>query len=218
LIVFEMAQVKKEAVRVRILDAASRLFEERGYVGATMGQIAARARLSSANIYDYFPSKLAIAFAIFEPWIGERVAQIEVECASIRDPRTRLGHALGRLWRDIPFERNSFLNNFIQAIAVSTIDEGYRPIILTHMRERIEALISNCIGGERREIVDIGSIAHLAVMAFDGFVINGHLNPNTSRVDASVEAVCDLILGRRTSRAQTTAQKKSAKAIKARAG
>jgi AcrR family transcriptional regulator len=191
-----MAQVKKEAVRSRILEAASRLFEEKGYVGATMGQISARARLSTANIYVYFPSKLDIAFAIFTPWIEERIAQTEIEAASIRNPRKRLAHVLARIWRDIPYERNSYFNNFIQAIAVSTMNDGYTPKILLTMRDRVGSMIASCLPEERRDQLDLESIAHLAVMAFDGFVINGHLDPTTSCTDNVIDAVCALILGR----------------------
>ena len=60
-----MVQIKKDAVRARILDAVARLFEEIGYVKASMS--------ASANIYVYFPSKAEVAFAIFEPWFAERI-------------------------------------------------------------------------------------------------------------------------------------------------
>jgi hypothetical protein len=43
-------------------------------------------------------------------------------------------------------------------------------------------------------------------MAFDGFVINGHLHPNSSQVDAIIDLTCSLLLGQdvgsRTEQAQ----------------
>ncbi|MDH7796792.1 MULTISPECIES: TetR/AcrR family transcriptional regulator [unclassified Beijerinckia] len=190
-----MAQVKKEAVRARILEAAARMFEEKGYVGSSMGQIAQRAHVSSANIYAYYPSKLDIVFAIFEPWIIERINQIELEARSIKNPKQRLTYVLARLWRDIPRERNNFFNNFIQAIAVSTSAEGYRPSILIAMRERIRGLVVDCLPEGRNQGVDTDAFTHLAVMAFDGFVINGHLTSDSTYIDRIVEATCMLLLG-----------------------
>jgi AcrR family transcriptional regulator len=190
-----MGQVKKEAVRTRILDAAARLFEEKGYVSSTTGQIAERAGLSVANIYVYFPSKIDIAFAIFEPWMAERISQIEMEAASIRDPQKRLAHVLARLWRDIPYERNNYFNNFIQAIAVTTMRDGYKPSILLSMRGRIRALIYDCLPETRRDAVDIEAVTHIAIMAFDGFVINGHLDPKSVCTSEMIEATCKLLLG-----------------------
>jgi AcrR family transcriptional regulator len=43
--------------RERILDAAVEVFAERGYTGASMGEIAARAGVVASVIYDHFGSK-----------------------------------------------------------------------------------------------------------------------------------------------------------------
>ena len=64
-----MVQVKKEAVRQRILDTADRLFYQKGFIATTIGQIAKDAQMAASAIYVYFPSKLEIALALFEPRI-----------------------------------------------------------------------------------------------------------------------------------------------------
>lgn len=52
-----MAQILKEEVRLRIVDAALRVFAERGFVAATMADIARGAGVSTGNLYRYFENK-----------------------------------------------------------------------------------------------------------------------------------------------------------------
>ena len=79
-----MAQVKKAAVREAIIESAFRLFSTRGYNGATLTQIAAGANVSAANVYVYFGSKLDILFAIYDPWLRDRLTRLEADLALIR--------------------------------------------------------------------------------------------------------------------------------------
>ena len=79
-----MAQVLKEEVQKRIVDAALEVFAEKGYLAATMGEIATRAGVSTGNIYRYYDSKEALfevvlddAFvARFRALLQERVTSL----------------------------------------------------------------------------------------------------------------------------------------------
>lgn len=48
----------------RILDAATRVFDERGYAGATTNDIADEADVSIGSLYQYFPNKDALLVAL----------------------------------------------------------------------------------------------------------------------------------------------------------
>src|SRR5690606_41689622 len=98
-------------------------------------------------------------------------------------------------WRVIPQENHNFFNNFIQAIATVTPGDGYRPTILHNIRERVLHTLVECLPPEQRTSFDAASFAHVAVMAFDGFVINAHLDPSSACTDEIIDATCDLILG-----------------------
>jgi AcrR family transcriptional regulator len=52
--------------RERILDAAVEVFAERGYTGASMGEIAARADVVASVIYDHFSSKRELHIELLE--------------------------------------------------------------------------------------------------------------------------------------------------------
>jgi hypothetical protein len=53
---------KKQATRAAIRDAAMRLFDEQGFSGTTIDQIAADAEVSRATVLNYFATKEDIVF------------------------------------------------------------------------------------------------------------------------------------------------------------
>jgi AcrR family transcriptional regulator len=53
----------------RIRGAAHRVFRERGWIHATMEEVASRADVSKATLYRRYPSKAALAF---DAWVGDR--------------------------------------------------------------------------------------------------------------------------------------------------
>lgn len=191
-----MVQVKKEAVRQRILDTADRLFHQKGFIATTIGQIAKDAQMAASAIYIYFPSKLDIALAIFEPRIIAEMDVTEQAARRIKDKRARLIYILKRLWHDIPLQNNNYFNNLIQALVVSTSnDDSYKPTILLEIKTRIGSMIETCLTPERAAVFDLDAFTQLSVMAFDGFVINGHLNPAEVGSDRIIELTCSMILG-----------------------
>src|SRR5262245_65976183 len=114
-----MAQVKKTEVRGAIVAAALRLFRKKGYVDTTLNEIAAAAKTSRANIYVYFLSKFALFYAVFDPWLQQRLETLEREIGAIAEPRPRLRRILVALWREIPSDANGFANNLMQALSTA---------------------------------------------------------------------------------------------------
>src|ERR687896_380452 len=85
---------KKRATRVAIRDAAMRLFEEQGFAGTTIDQIAEAANVSRATVFSYFPTKEEIVF-------GEAGTAIDVVATRLReraDGETTI--AVVRAWLD----------------------------------------------------------------------------------------------------------------------
>src|SRR3974390_731321 len=62
---------EKERRRAEIVDAAERLYAEKGWDSVTMDQVARRARLSRALLYVYFRDRDELQFAI-----GERALRV----------------------------------------------------------------------------------------------------------------------------------------------
>ena len=71
-----MAQTLKSEVRERMLAAAEAVFGELGYGGATMAAVAARAGVSTGNLYRYFSSKNDLFHAIVSDDFAASLLQI----------------------------------------------------------------------------------------------------------------------------------------------
>ena len=63
-----------EAARTRLYRTAIRLIGERGYEAATLRAVAARARVSPALLYRYFPNKRAVVLALYDE-LSDQFAQ-----------------------------------------------------------------------------------------------------------------------------------------------
>lgn len=63
--------------REAILQAAVRAFARHGYAATTIEEIASEAGISKGSVYNYFPSKEALFFEIFQQVVSEGVEGLE---------------------------------------------------------------------------------------------------------------------------------------------
>jgi len=82
--------MKKNAKQVIIIDAALKIFWERGYANARMADIARRAGVSYGLVYHYFRSKEVLFEMIVESWWSALYAMMEKEITSGDDIRNKL--------------------------------------------------------------------------------------------------------------------------------
>lgn len=68
--------VSKDAMRERILDAATKRFKHYGYAKTSMAEIAADLQMSPGNLYRYFPGKIDIALAIADDHGEQQLAAL----------------------------------------------------------------------------------------------------------------------------------------------
>lgn len=187
-----MAQIKKAAVRERILDAAFRLFREHGYAPTTVSMIATEAGVSTANVYVYFSSKFRIVSELHDAWFRARIEALRLKAEVIAAPRARVIAVLHALWCEIPRLDNGFANCFMEAISTLGSEEAYEPALLEWAEAQIAAMLRPCLGASGR--LDLARVARLALMAFDGFVIGSKLRPAMGCDHATIEQMADLLL------------------------
>lgn len=72
-----MREARKEATRLRVLDAARQLFEEVGYEAATIRQIARRAGVSVGSVFTGFESKSHVLLEVVRERLDELYADLE---------------------------------------------------------------------------------------------------------------------------------------------
>ncbi|MBS3928780.1 MAG: TetR family transcriptional regulator [Sphingomonadales bacterium] len=83
-------QTDIEAGREALIGHVIELIEERGNSAMTVGDIASRAGMSSANLYRYFDSKEALIEAVAEHWFQPKVAIMEEVVNSDLPPRRKM--------------------------------------------------------------------------------------------------------------------------------
>lgn len=209
-----MVQVKKPSVRDAILRSAAALFTARGYHRTTLAAIAKSAGVGVGNIYSYFPSKLHLLYRIYRPWLTQRIAELEAQIEATPAPRERLRRCLLGIWRDIPATNTGLANSLMEALASIDPEAGKPDDLLRWTERRLTELLYRALPARRRRLLGQDLLAHLLLMAYDGFVINRRLG-DTRDMEALAETVCDMILGvarrpahrRRTRRAPAHASK-----------
>lgn len=83
--------------RAAVLEAALELFEERTYGTTPMPMVAERAGVGAGTIYRYFPSKEALANAIYRDGKEEMRRYLLDDTPSGLDPRAEFSH----MWRQL---------------------------------------------------------------------------------------------------------------------
>ena len=90
---------RRSRTRERLSAAALELFEERGYDGTTVAQIASRAGVTEMTFFRHFSSKADVLLDDpFDPLVAAAVAVEPLEL----DPMTRVVRGVRATWRTIP--------------------------------------------------------------------------------------------------------------------
>jgi AcrR family transcriptional regulator len=189
-----VVQVKKKQVRQAILDSAYDLFSERGYHRTTLQDIAEFAGVGVSSLYSYFPSKLHLLYAVFEPWQKNVMQKLEKRVRALKSPREKLHATLLGIWRDIPMENIGLANSLMEALASADPAEKKPVPLLKWTENKLMEILNQSLptGGERS--IDYDVLPNLFVMAYDGFVINRRLN-DLHDIERLSAAVCDILLG-----------------------
>ena len=87
-------QRRSKATVDQLLAAAAQVFEEHGYAAGTTNRIAERAGVSVGSLYQYYPSKEAIAVALLERHIAETGRRLKEWVGHMVAERHGLGAAL----------------------------------------------------------------------------------------------------------------------------
>ncbi len=87
-------ELRRNAQRDRILDAARVQFAERGLDQVTMADVAKLAGVARATVFNYFPSKYALLEAITDEVLGYYLGMLERALADTTTPTATLVRAL----------------------------------------------------------------------------------------------------------------------------
>jgi AcrR family transcriptional regulator len=165
-----MVQTKKASVQDAIIKSAANLFQAQGYSNTPMAAIARHAGVAVSNIYVYFGSKIALFYAVYEPWLECQFDRMLVDVRAQTAARAAVERLLEWIWVRIPSSDNYFSNNLMEAVSTAGADAAYSSALLYRCRARIADLLIE-IGDGRLSAADAADIAMLIMMAFDGFAM-----------------------------------------------
>src|SRR5579862_6471174 len=132
---------KRQRGKQRVADllaAGATVFSEKGYEAATMTEIAARAGAPIGSLYQFFPSKEALADTLVQNYVALLAADLEALQARARDIDTRaLVEGLFSVLRGHPQERAATM-----PLAEARMDERTRRETFRYLqRKRIAAIL-----------------------------------------------------------------------------
>lgn len=189
-----MAQVLKPAVRRLIVDKAAVVFASDGYHNATISMIAARAGVAVGTVYTYFPSKLHLLYAVYQPWLDARIDEIAAKADAAKTPRAKVKAIVLGIWRDIPTQNPGLANSLMEALASADPAKGKpEPMLLKH-EKRIALMLGKALPRSRRRYAH-ELVSNILLMAYDGYVINRRLG-DLRDYEKLADIMADLLLGR----------------------
>lgn len=130
-------QLRATQKRVALLEAAAEIIAEKGYEGATLTDVAARARSSIGSLYRYFPDKPAVARALAELYgqeIAEHWNRLDAETATLGV--ADLVAAMLHLIISYLEKRPAFM-----VLVAASHDYQHKPSDRASLREHIAALV-----------------------------------------------------------------------------
>ncbi|WP_158970408.1 TetR/AcrR family transcriptional regulator [Chachezhania sediminis] len=186
-----MARPKSEQVRQAILDAAHQLFMEKGYTATTIGAIARQAGTAQSNVYVYFQSKFDIGFAVFDPWMRQKVTELEEKVGSVSDPQDRLHTLVEGLLHGIASDPSGQTMTLVQVLATVKPSDEYDPELLMWTLERIREMIGDILPGASPAEHDV--LTQALMLSFDGIALRQNLRREEVSDDHGISAMLTLM-------------------------
>ena len=162
------------ATRQVILEAAYEEIHARGFQGASLSKILSSTSVTKGALYHYFPTKLALGYAVVDEILAEHIQQQWVQpLLETDDPISNFKDIIMQTGGEITEEDIQCgcpLNNLAQEMA--PIDEGFRlriEAVYDSWRLGIESALSK--GQENgfvRKEINVVSVATMVVASLEG--------------------------------------------------
>jgi AcrR family transcriptional regulator len=156
-------RLKGEASRERILDAALRLFAERGYSATGVHEIARQAKIEKAALYWHFGSKEGLLAAVLDRMDAELIERIHKQVflsGSADDRLDRFIHGLRVLVTEHPYIVRLTLGIALERAHVSPVSRAAVQRIFDRTRDAVIEGFRQSIGAE---LPDLDLIARLVL-------------------------------------------------------
>jgi len=177
----QVAQHRTER-RAQILQAAGRVFSQKGFQAANVSDVAVEARVSQGTIYHYFKSKEDLFLAVFEAWEAENLylevrAAMDVSASAAEQLRF-LARAVGERMAQSEEIFPASVEFWSHIHRNAAIQEGFRRIF-AELRAIVAELIQDGITQGEFVSIDPSAAAALLIAAYDGLMLQWLSDPES---------------------------------------
>jgi AcrR family transcriptional regulator len=195
-------KASKQIKKSLIIEAAARVFANRGYNSTLIAEIATEAGIGKGTIYEYFPSKEDLFFAVFEWFVEMTEAEARVSISALGGSASErlkaLNDALLKSWFEM-LDMYSLVMEFWSASASSRMRQRFKKAFregYKDFRQLVSALISDGIEtGEFQPEVDAESVAAALVGAWDALLLQAWFDEGFDPLTTSRKFMAVLING-----------------------
>lgn len=187
---------KNPEKRVRILDAALKIFANRGFYNAKVSEVAREAGVADGTIYLYFESKDALLIALFEDRMQRIIARANDELARSE------GSVLDKIRQAIALHLSLVVDDpdLAEFITVELrqsgkfIKEYDNPKFTEYLRIFRDLILAGQEQGLIRRTVDARLVVRAIFGALDELLLTLSLTHRNRSVDinATVDGLCDI--------------------------
>jgi AcrR family transcriptional regulator len=186
----------EQAVRDRIVRAATSVFAEHGFHRATMQDIVRESGLSVGAIYTYFKGKSELILAGCDLISDMELGELRRRLEPVADYRTRVATALGFFFDQYETERGADGRALLltRAWAEADTDPAIREMLRRRRRETVTAcamlLQEGVVRGELPPWLEVEAVAHAVAALLDGILLEAtEEGPAYRREDAERRAL-----------------------------
>ncbi len=197
-----MARKADPTKKDRIIEAAARVFARKGYTGTLMALVAQEAGIGKGTIYEYFRSKEALFYAVFEHLMISAGTQMQAAMTAAADSSAlrlqALADTLIRMW--LPkLDHYSLVMEFWSATTTLPGRRRFKKAFraaYAEFRDVIADLIQcGYDTGEFSASADPHQIASALIGCWDALLLQAWLDPDFDPLDASRQHMQLLLQG-----------------------
>src|SRR5919201_6314333 len=147
-----LRQRKKEQTRQAIAETARRLFEERGFDGVTVAEVAREANVAEGTVFNYFPTKEDLFYSPMEAFESELVDAVRDRPAGESALAAFRRFVLDRSSRLAAEDVADVITNAARVITASPALQAREREIVAQYTESLAALLAEETGVGRGDV------------------------------------------------------------------
>lgn len=182
--------------KAQILAAATSVFAQKGFAGASMNDIVRAAGLSKGGVYWHFKSKDDIITAIFDQHFGLLITQLDQILAADGSAATKLMQLIAGAGQ----QSETWVAQFpwpMEFYALAARDEALNKLMIRYFRaygQRLVSLVKQGMAeGEFRAVDPVDTVITLEAL-FEGILLLWAMDPTQFDLSRQVERSVRLLL------------------------